>query len=126
PTKAQQDSVVVDSVLLKQVESQMNTETESAKPAAQTRSATISNPNISVIGDFRLNYISNEHRHFDANLHETEFSFQSTIDPYAKADFFYSVSRNPETGEFMGEIEEGFLTTLSLPAHLQLKAGKFR
>src|SRR4030095_5541260 len=30
------------------------------------------------------------------------------------------------TGEFSSEIEEGYLTTLSLPAHLQLKAGRFK
>jgi hypothetical protein len=92
----------------------------------QPRTSPSANPNISVIGDFRLNYNSQQHRHFDANLHETEFSFQSVIDPYAKADFFYSVSRDPESGEFKGEIEEGYVTTLSLPAHLQLKAGKFK
>ncbi|MGZ3943867.1 MAG: hypothetical protein ACXVJB_02940, partial [Mucilaginibacter sp.] len=63
---------------------------------------------------------------FDAVLNEAEFSFQSVIDPYARADFFYSVSEDPRTGKFTSEIEEGYLTTLSLPAHLQLKAGRFR
>src|SRR6185436_9669069 len=63
---------------------------------------------------------------FNAELHETEFSFQSVVDPYARADFFISFSRNPQSGEFIAEVEEGYLTTLSLPAHLQLKAGKFK
>lgn len=122
---AQTDSTAIDSVLLKQIEQEMNANQNNITPTQQ-RTAPSANPNISVIGDFRLNYISNQNRHFDANLHETEFSFQSVIDPYAKADFFYSVSRNNETGAFSGEIEEGYLTTLSLPAHLQLKAGKFK
>ena len=122
---AQSDSTAIDSVLLKQIEQDMNANQNNVAPV-QPRTSASANPNIGVIGDFRLNYISNQTRHFDASLHETEFSFQSVIDPYAKADFFYSVSRNPETGEFGGEIEEGYLTTLSLPAHLQLKAGKFK
>ncbi|HKR07413.1 MAG TPA: hypothetical protein VJY62_22455 [Bacteroidia bacterium] len=123
---AQIDSSATDSVLLKKIEQEMNASQNIPAPAVQQRAAPSANPNISVIGDFRTNYISNEKRHFDANLEETEFSFQSTIDPYAKADFFYATGRNPETGEFSGEIEEGYLTTLSLPAHLQLKAGKFK
>lgn len=124
--RAQTDSPAIDSILLKQIEQELNTPQNNQSPNVQQRTSPSANPNISVIGDFRLNYSSNQDRHFDANLHETEFSFQSVIDPYAKADFFYSVSRNPTTGEFSGEIEEGYLTTLSLPAHLQLKAGKFK
>jgi hypothetical protein len=122
---AQIDSSATDS-LLKKTEQEMNASQNILSPTVQQRTAPSANPNISVIGDFRTNYMYNEKRHFDANLEETEFSFQSTIDPYAKADFFYAVGRNPETGEFSGEIEEGYLTTLSLPAHLQLKAGKFK
>jgi hypothetical protein len=123
---AQTDSTAADSLLLRQVQREMSAGQAVAAPPVQQRTSPSTNPNISVIGDFRLHYISNQDRHFDANLHETEFSFQSTIDPYAKADFFYAVSRDPVTGEFSGEIEEGTLTTLTLPAHLQLKAGKFR
>lgn len=123
---AQTDSTAVDSLLLRQIEQQINTSQNNAAPYVQQRTVPSANPNISVIGDFRANYISNQNRHLDFNLEETEFSFQSTIDPYAKADFFYSVGRDKETGEFKGEIEEGYLTTLSLPGHLQLKAGKFK
>ncbi|MEO8086291.1 MAG: hypothetical protein ABI763_05705 [Bacteroidota bacterium] len=118
---AQVDSLSSDSVLLLQVQNQL-----AQSNAAPVRTSPSSNPDISVIGDFRMMYQDNRKRHFDANLAETEFSFQSVIDPYAKADFFYSVSRDAETGEFKGEIEEGYLTTISLPAHLQLKAGKFK
>jgi hypothetical protein len=51
---------------------------------------------------------------------------QATVDPYARADFFLSFGRDPETGKYGVEVEEGYLTTLSLPARLQLKAGRFR
>ncbi len=36
------------------------------------------------------------------------------------------LGKDPETGKFSLDLEEGYVTTLSLPAHLQLKAGKFR
>jgi len=121
----QVDSTATDSTLLLQIEKQM--QQENAGPTqVQGRSAPSANPDISVIGDFRGSYQSNLARKFDASLHETEISLQSVVDPYARADFFISFSRNPQSGEFQAEIEEGYLTTLSLPAHLQLKAGKFR
>jgi hypothetical protein len=123
--QAQNDSTAIDSVLLEKIQQEMNA--AQVNPASvQPRTAPSANPNISVIGDFLAHYTSSERRHLNFNLEETEFSFQSTVDPYAKADFFYSVSRDAETGKFSGEIEEGYLTTLSLPAHLQLKAGKFK
>ena len=59
-------------------------------------------------------------------LNETEISLQATVDPYARADFFVSFGRDPVTGKYGATVEEGYLTTLSLPAKLQLKAGKFR
>jgi hypothetical protein len=39
--------------------------------------------------------------------------------------FFYRV-RADEAGKYGVEVEEGYLTTLSLPAKLQLKVGKFK
>ncbi|MCX6273779.1 MAG: hypothetical protein NTV09_01055 [Bacteroidetes bacterium] len=119
----QVDSLASDSLLLLQIQSQLQNNTPIP---AQPRTSPSNNPDMSVIGDFRTTYQDNQNRHFDANLAETEFSFQSVIDPYAKADFFYSVSRDAASGEFKGEIEEGYLSTLSLPFHLQLKAGKFK
>ena len=95
-------------------------------PAAAPRSSPSTNPNMSIIGDFRALYYSPARRHFDAEFHEAEAAFQSVVDPYARADFFLSVARDPETGKFGIDLEEGYLTTLELPASLQLKAGKFR
>jgi hypothetical protein len=121
---AQTDSTAADSLLLLQIQNQMQQQTSA--PPAPVRSSASANPDISAIGDFRINYMSNLKRNFDAELHEAEISLQSVVDPYARADFFISLSRNAETGEFGAEVEEGYLTTLSLPGHLQLKAGKFK
>ncbi|MEP6512734.1 MAG: hypothetical protein ABJA79_02610 [Parafilimonas sp.] len=118
------DSTSSDSALLKQLEEQMQTNNQPAPQ--QTRSGLSFNPDIGVIGDFQGSYISTGKKNFDMYLNETEVSLQAVVDPYARADFFLSFARNPETGEYGVEVEEGYLTTLSLPAKLQLKVGKFR
>jgi hypothetical protein len=51
---------------------------------------------------------------------ELELAFQAVVDPYARADIFLSF------GDEGAEVEEAYLTTLALPAGLQLKAGKFK
>jgi len=124
--KAQQDTTAVDSVLLRQIEQEMAAPTRTSGQSPQVRSGISTNPNISVIGDFQSAYQSNSARKVDAFFNEGEFSFQSVVDPYARADFFLSLGRDPATGEFSASIEEAYLTTLDLPAKLQLKAGKFR
>jgi hypothetical protein len=120
------DSTAADSALLKQIEQQMGNTTESTQQPQQTRSSLSFNPDLGVIGDFQGSYISQGKRNFDAYLNETEVSLQATVDPYARADFFISFGRDPVTGKYGVEVEEGYLTTLSLPAQLQLKVGKFR
>ncbi|HET8723381.1 MAG TPA: hypothetical protein VFM53_04190 [Anaeromyxobacteraceae bacterium] len=51
-------------------------------------------------------------------LQEVELALQATVDPYVRGDVFLTFS---DAGV---AIEEAFLTTLSLPAGLQIKAGK--
>ncbi|MEP7164340.1 MAG: hypothetical protein ABI741_06590 [Ferruginibacter sp.] len=124
-TFAQIDSTgTADSLLLKQVEMQMQTSTQPAPQ--QSRSGISANPDIGAVADFRGSYTSQGKKNFDAYLNETEVSFQSVVDPYIRADIFVSFSRDAETHKYGVEIEEGYLTTLSLPAKLQLKVGKFR
>lgn len=53
------------------------------------------------------------------HFQELELGLKSVIDPYARADVFIAFS--PEEIA----VEEAYLTTLSLPAGLQLKAGRF-
>jgi hypothetical protein len=54
------------------------------------------------------------------SLRETEFGFQSIIDPYARADVFLSVN---EEGV---EVEEGYITFPALPGGFSLREGKMR
>ena len=119
------DSTSTDSLLLKQIEQQMLQNT-TQKVTRQVRSGLSANPDIGVIGDFQGSYISKGPKNFNMYLNETEVSLQAAVDPYARADFFVSFGRDPETGKYGVSIEEGYLTTLSLPARLQLKVGKFR
>lgn len=99
------------------------------------------NPNISVIGTIigSGTSLDSEDRNVDLSFEEGEFSFQAIVDPFAKADFFISFGKHNEStlipGEVVGneegaglepEIEEAFITILSLPFSTQLKAGKFR
>ncbi|MBA2250235.1 MAG: hypothetical protein H0W12_08585 [Chitinophagaceae bacterium] len=121
------DSTAADSILQKQIEAQMLNNNPVTQPAPQqTRSGLSANPDIGVIGDFQTSYNSQGKKNFDAYLNETEISLQSIVDPYIRADFFLSLSRDPDTHKYGIDVEEGYLTTLSLPAKLQLKAGKFK
>ena len=121
------DSTKADSLLMKQIEEQMNSAaTNTQQVPQQTRSSLSANPDIGVIGDFRGSYLSRGKKNLDAYLSETEVSLQAAVDPYARADFFVSFGRDPETGKYGVEVEEGYLTTLSLPARLQLRVGKFK
>jgi hypothetical protein len=90
------------------------------------RSSLSFNPDIGLIGDFQGSYTSRGNKNVDAYLNETELSFQSVVDPYIRADFFISLSRDPDSHEYKSEVEEGYVTTLTLPYRLQLRAGKFR
>ena len=122
---AQVDSTKADSLLLLQIQNELQKQAEPSPPPQQRIGAS-ANPDISVIGDFQGLFRNYGTHNFDAVLNEAELSAQSVVDPYARADFFYSVGEDPSTGKFSGEIEEAFLTTMSLPAHLQLKVGRFK
>lgn len=125
--QAQQDTTAVDSLLLKRLERELAPAVPAAEAQdAQPRSLMSTNPNISVIGDVQGSFESRNRRKLDVYLNEVEISFQSVVDPYARADIFVSLGRDPSTGQLSAELEEGFATTTDLPAHLQLKAGKFR
>jgi hypothetical protein len=52
-------------------------------------------------------------------LEEVELGIQAVVDPYVRADIFISFTPGGV------DVEEGYITTLSLPAGLQLRAGKF-
>lgn len=126
---AQQDTTKTtaeDSLLIRELQREMAAAPQQPVTPVAPRATPSVNPNMSVIGDVRATYLSPARRHFDMEFHEAEFAFQSVVDPYARADFYLSAAPDPESGEFGIELEEGYLTTQSLPAGLQLKAGKFR
>jgi len=93
-----------------------------AQAAAPSRSAGLMNPAISAV--FQLIGASDASSREDQDgfdLSEAEVAFESTVDPYAKMNLFLSfpASESPE-------VEEGTVTTLALPAGLQLKGGRFK
>jgi len=75
-------------------------------------------PDISAIGSAALAWEDQTNKPAFA-FEELELAFQAVVDPYARADIFVAFS---DEG---AEIEEAFVTTLALPAGLQLEAGKF-
>ena len=94
-----------------------------SQPPAPASAGNLLNPNLSVIGWFQAEAGD---RVAEAGgeafaLREVEIGLQAAVDPYSRADFFIGVS--PEEGI---DIEEGYLTLLSLPYGLAAKLGKFR
>ena len=98
----------------------------SNRPPPQTRTAPSTLPDISAIGDFQASYRNNTKHNYNAGINEAELSLQSVVDPYARADFFLTFGKDSLNGKYRADLEEGYLTTLSLPFHLQLKVGKFK
>ncbi|HKS25529.1 MAG TPA: hypothetical protein VJZ76_22255 [Thermoanaerobaculia bacterium] len=80
------------------------------------------NPDTSVIGNFLGHF--GQYNPADPRepfrLDEAEVSFQAFIDPYAKGNFFLSVT--PEGID----VEEGYAQFVTLPWDLTAKAGKFK
>ncbi len=84
-------------------------------------------PDISLIGSFAAAVFEDdpgENGHNPSrtgfNLQEIELGIQSVVDPYVRADVFLSFH---EEGV---ELEEGYLTTLSLPKGFQIRGGKMK
>lgn len=81
------------------------------------------NPDISVIGDFLVD-LSPDQPQFteDGNrfsLREVELGLQSAVDPFFRADVFLALHGG------VLEVEEAYLTALSLPWELQARLGRF-
>jgi hypothetical protein len=93
-----------------------------AAPSGPQRAPSLLNPAISavfqLIGDTSLGGRDDDNG-FD--LSEAEVAFESTVDPYAKMNLYLSFPADESP-----EVEEGYATTLALPASLQLKGGRFK
>ena len=79
-------------------------------------------PNISAIGDLVFDASPDGSTQEDgsrATIREVELGVQAAVDPYFRADFFLGIH-----GEGI-EVEEAYLSTLSLPWSSQLRLGKF-
>jgi hypothetical protein len=88
---------------------------------APARSQNLMNPAISAV--FQLVGTTFTDRQ-DANgfdLSEAEVAFESVIDPYARMNLYLTFPADESPG-----VEEGYVSTLSLPASLQLKGGRFK
>src|SRR5216110_1240559 len=66
-------TATADSILLKQIEAQMQATATPEQPQTQ-RSGISANPDIGVIGDFQTSYISKGKKNLNAYLNETEVS----------------------------------------------------
>lgn len=83
-------------------------------------------PDISLIGSFAAAYFRDDPSGDQGenpsrsrfNFQGIELGIQSVIDPYVRGDAFIHF------GEHEVEVEEAFITTLSLPWNLQIRAGK--
>jgi hypothetical protein len=98
-------------------------------PAPVQRALQSLNPDISAIIDFAGGYYSSDQirRSGDdptasgLNLQEVELALSATVDPYFRADLYLTVPNLEGL-----EVEEAYVTTLSLPLSLQLRAGVLR
>ena len=90
--------------------------------AAPTRSPGLMNPAISAVFQLIGNTSTSERTGANGfDLSEAEVAFESVVDPYTKVNLFLSFP----AGE-TPEVEEGTVTTMTLPAALQLKGGRFK
>jgi hypothetical protein len=121
-------TAVADSLLMLQLQRSMQpaTTTVQQQPAPAPRSTLSTNPDISVIGDFRSSYTSVGPRKIDLYMNELELQVSSVVDPYARANFIYTFGKDFTTGEITPNLEIATLTSVSLPHQLQLTLGKFK
>ncbi len=123
-------TAVADSLLLLQLQRSMQPAAPAVQappaPSAAPRSTLSTNPDLSAIGDFRSSYTNIGPRKVDLYFNQLELQISSVVDPYARADFMYSFSKDMTTGELGSDLEIATLTSLTLPYQLQLTLGKFK
>ena len=97
------------------------TPTPTPVPAAPAQTPGYFNPAISVIGNLLAVAGQNKVQEQPSiSLRESEIGFQAVVDPYGRADFFFSVGENDIS------VEEGYLTLTALPWDLLVKLGRMR
>jgi hypothetical protein len=88
---------------------------------APARSQNLMNPAISAVFQFIGNTFTDRQDANGFDLSEAEVALESVVDPYAKMNLYLTF---PAEGS--PDVEEGYVSTLSLPASLQLKGGRFK
>ncbi len=124
---SEETSPADDESVLKELQSQQqlsDTDVTSGNSAKLPES--VSNPKISINGDFLWNINNNPNVEGDSpfQVREIEFAFQDNIDPWSKADIFAGLKK--EDGEYVFELEEAYLTLNKLPLTLQARVGQMR
>jgi hypothetical protein len=90
-------------------------------PQAASASSKVFNPDIAAIGNFvGAAGQSPGGGEPSLNMQEAELSFQAVVDPYARADFFVTLSPDAVA------LEEGYITFPTLPGGFLTKIGKMR
>jgi hypothetical protein len=91
------------------------------------------NPAIGLVGETIFSYRSkgadqtgsDRPGGFDVNQRSLELNISASVDPFAKGYAVVNASADARTGEAALGVEEAALQTTSLPANLELKAGRF-
>lgn len=91
------------------------------------------NPAIGLVGETVFSYRSKGSDQtgsdraggFDVNQRSVELNISASVDPFAKGYAVLNASADSQTGEASVGVEEAALQTTSLPANLELKAGRF-
>jgi hypothetical protein len=123
------DSTRRDTALVREIERLMRDSARNAgtPPQQQTpgqASGQSLNPDISAIAELLTDLsagdakVTTDGQRFE--VREVELGIQAVVDPFFRADFFLGV--HPDGAE----IEEAFLTALTLPGGVQAKLGQFR
>lgn len=89
---------------------------------APARSQNLMNPAISAVFQFIGNsFLDSREDTNGFDLSEAEVAFESVVDPYARMNLYLTFPADASP-----DVEEGYVSTLSLPASLQLKGGRFK
>lgn len=103
------------------------TDVQTVNNVANPGLSKVFNPDTSVIGNFLGKAGRANPYEFGSNamrppfeLDEAEIAFQAFIDPYAKGNFFFSVTRQGI------DVEEGYANFVALPYDLTAKVGKMK
>ena len=117
-------AAVADSIaLVRELESQMAAERDTARPSGVQPVNARLLPDISVVGDLVADLSpkrSTQEGGQRLGIREVEVAFQAAVDPYFRGDVFIGLSDEEGVA-----IEQAYLTATALPAQLEARLGRF-